>query len=82
LPAHCFWLGPQTPVQAPATHVVLALHAVLPFCQTPLALHTSGCGPTQSVAPGVHMPVQAPATQAWLEHALPLFCQVALALQF
>ncbi len=43
--------------------------------------HVSTPLPEQIVCPGAQTPVHAPATQAWLEHAVA-FCQVPVALQF
>jgi hypothetical protein len=42
LDAHRVSLGPHTPVQEPATHVVLGPHALPLSCQLPIALHVSG----------------------------------------
>jgi len=39
LDAHCFSLGPHTPVHEPATQVVLGPHGLPLSCQLPIALH-------------------------------------------
>jgi hypothetical protein len=43
LDAHRVSVGPHTPEQEPATQVVLGPHALLLFCQLPIALHVWGC---------------------------------------
>ncbi len=44
-------------------------HTAPLFCQVPLLVQTWGCWPLHWTAPGVHEPVHAPATQAWLVQA-------------
>src|SRR5262245_63423341 len=50
LPTHIFAPGAQTPMQVPATHMLL--HAG-PRCQTPFASHVSGMLSSQRRSPGM-----------------------------
>jgi hypothetical protein len=50
-----------------------------PFCQAPFESHVCGVTPLQPVLPGVHVPVQEPATQAWFTQVTgALHCPTAL----
>ena len=66
------------PVHVPALHTYG--HVAPVFCQAPVALHVSGCWPLHSWVPGVHEPLHAPLTHAWLAQGEPLFCHVPAAL--
>jgi hypothetical protein len=64
LPRHSVCPGAQTPVHAPATHVML--EQGLPLVHVPLALHVCGALAEQLVCPGAHWPVQLPEMHVWL----------------
>jgi hypothetical protein len=52
-----------------------AVHAGPMFCQVPVASQVCGCCPLHCVAPGVHVPPQAPPTHTYAQTD-PEFCQV------
>jgi len=60
-PLHCFVVGEQTPVQAPALQTFA--QAVPLFCQVPVASQVCGCSPLHCFIPGVQAPEQAPPLQ-------------------
>ena len=69
-------------VQAPAEQVAHPVHAVPVFCQAPLGSQVWGCCPLHFTAPGVQMPLQAPALHTKAHAATPaVFTQLPVASQ-